>query len=314
MASVAGPSGGLACNTPSPDTQLPVIIYDCFSDTRFGGNVGGVVLQAGGLDTGHMQKIAREINAPVTGFVTGQDGREVTVRFFMPTAEIGMCGHVTVGLFSYLTEEAGMAPGTFVMHAQAGATEVEVKGPQGGPSTVLMAMGLPKLTQPEFDTEALSTALGLPCEMIGHSFPLERAEAGLNHLFVKVENLETVRNLTPDFRKLADVSKAIDVHTIACFSMQTDDPANTLHIRDFCPAVGADEVPASGTTNGALAGYLVRHGLVPAGAQTILAEQGSELGRPSQIRCDITSDADILTGVRVGGRAVASLKGTLFGG
>jgi trans-2,3-dihydro-3-hydroxyanthranilate isomerase len=60
-----------------------------------------------------------------------------------------------------------------------------------------------------------------------------------------------------------------------------------------------------------LAGYLVRHGLVAQGAQIVLAEQGNELGRPSLIRCDITSQNGVLSTVRVGGQAVASLKGTI---
>ena len=101
--------------------------------------------------------------------------------------------------------------------------------------------------------------------------------------------------------------------TVRLLPMETTDPENTIHIRDFCPAVGADEVPASGTTNAALMGYLVRHALVPAGAQTILAEQGSELGRPSLIRCEIVSENGALKSVKVGGQAVASLRGTVAG-
>ncbi len=296
-----------------PTDSLPVIIYDCFSDRRFGGNVGGIVLNAGSLDSEAMQRIAREINAPVTGFVTKEEGQEISVRFFMPAAEIAMCGHVTVGLFSYLTKKAGLEEATFTMHAPAGAVEVQVASEAGGPPTVFMGVGLPVLKTPELDVARLAEALGLHDGVLANVNPLEIAEAGLAHLFVQIESLQAVRDLTPDFKKLAQFSNEIGVQTVACFSMETEDALNTLHIRDFCPAVGADEVPASGTTNGALAGYLVRHGLVPAGAQTVLAEQGSELGRPSRIRCDITSANGQLTGVRVGGQAVASLQGTIPG-
>ena len=293
---------------------LPVLVYDCFSDTRFGGNVGGLVLNANDLSAEMMQNIAREINAPVTGFVTGQDGRDVTIRFFMPAAEIAMCGHVTIGLFSYLSEEGGFDDGAFTMNAPAGAVKVKVTKNRDTPPNVFMEVGLPKLKASEVCEQDLAEALGLKVEDLGTLNPLETAEAGLNHLFVQLENLEAVRDLAPDFRKLTDVSNTCGVNTVACFSMETTEAHNTIHIRDFCPAVGADEVPASGTTNGALMGYLVRHGLVPAGAQTVLAEQGAELGRPSLIRCEITSADGVLTSVQVGGQAVASLKGTVSGG
>ncbi len=294
-------------------TTLPFIVYDCFSDRRFGGNVGGVVLNAGGLETQTMQNIAREINAPVTGFVTHQVDHEISARFFMPSAEIAMCGHVTVGLFSYLAESAGLTDVQFRMKTAAGTVEVQVSGDGTAPPHVFMGVGLPEIRPADLPATDLAQALGLKEDDLIVLTPPEIAKAGLNHLFVHINSLEAVRNLAPDFRRLTELSNGIGVHTVACFTMRTEASENTLHIRDFCPAVGADEVPASGTTNGALAGYLVRHGLVEQGAQIVLAEQGSELGRPSLIRCDITSENGVLTNVRVGGQAVASLKGTIVG-
>lgn len=125
------------------------------------------------------------------------------------------------------------------------------------------------------------------------------------------DQLEDVRALKPDFRQLKELSKKNGVQTVARFSMETDNPENTLHIRDFCPAVGVDEVPASGTTNGALAGYLYKNGLVPDESQLIVAEQGSEIGRPSLIHCEIEASDGQLTSLRVGGQAVASILGTV---
>ena len=300
-----------------PDqSERPFMVYDCFSDVRFGGNIGGIVLNAGGLSDEAMQNIAREINAPVTGFVTALQDRGVTTRFFMPGGEIAMCGHVTVGLFSYLTQDGGFAPGSFTMQAKAGPVQVEVTNNPNTPPDVLMQVGLPVLGVPALDAADLAdlaSALGLPDSEIGKINPLESAEAGLTHLFVQLDSLARVQRLEPDFKKLGEISKAAGVDTIACFALQTETPENTLHLRDFCPAVGADEVPASGTTNGALAGYLVRHGLIPPGRQSVLTEQGAELGRPSLIRTEITSADGNLSDVWVGGQAVASLRGYVAG-
>lgn len=296
-----------------PATELPIVIYDCFSSERFGGNVGGIVLDAAALDSAQMQKIAREINAPVTGFVTGQEGREISVRFFMPGAEIAMCGHVTVGLFMHFADQdpSPEHDSDFVMKAPAGDVNVKVRSTNGAAPSVMMQLSTPTMTEFSVDLASLAEALGVAPSALEIRAPVGGADAGLKHLFVHLESLDEVRALAPDFQKLTEVSNANNVQTIACFSMETDDPANTLHIRDFCPAVGVDEVPASGTTNGALAGYLVQHGFVAAENQQILAEQGSEIGRPSLICSEIEVQDSAIISLAVGGQAVASIKGTL---
>jgi len=292
-------------------------LYDCFSNRRFGGNVGGIVFDSASLDTAHMQQIAREINAPVTGFVMEENKNRVSVRFFMPTTEIAMCGHVTVGLFTHLHEEslkAGHGEHNYVMQAPVGDVNIRVDEQEACLPTVMMQLTVPSISTSEVDLDALSSALGIPSSSIATRVPVGIADAGLKHLLVHLASLSEVQNMAPDFQKLTEISRHHGVQTVACFSMQTEDPENTLHVRDFCPAVGVDEVPASGTTNGALAGYLIKHSLVPAEDQRIWAEQGSEIGRASRVCSEIQVQDNELTGLMVGGQAVASIKGILSGG
>ena len=295
---------------PTNNNKLPIVIYDCFSNRMFGGNVGGIVLDAAMLETDQMQQIAREINAPVTGFITAQNGNEVSARFFMPGAEIAMCGHVTVGLFTHLSQ--GMqGHNEFVLKAQAGDFAIRVEAQGGNLPNVMMQLSPPSVVDSDVDLDALAEALNVPVTAIGTDTPVDIADAGLKHLCVHFSSLSEVQALTPDFQKLAEVSRANGVHTVACFSMETEDAQNTLHLRDFCPALGADEVPASGTTNGAMTGYLLRHGFVPPQSGQILAEQGSEIGRPSLICNEIKIKQDQISDLWVGGQAVASIKGVL---
>ena len=299
-------------NKTTHSKDLPFFVYDCFTDTRFGGNIGGIVFNAGGLSVDDMQNIAREINAPVTGFVTDQKARNITARFFMPGAEIAMCGHVTVGLFSHLSTDRG--DGEFTLTCGAGKVTATVTTDAGALPTVMMQAALPSLKPANLSNPDLAEALGLPAKAFTPLNPPEIAEAGLTHLFVQLATAQAVDSLTPDFTKLTALSKACGVQTVACFAMLNSGPGHRLHIRDFCPAVGVDEVPASGTTNGALMGYLLRHGLLPDGAQTVLAAQGVKLGRPSLIRCETDAAKGTLTQVRIGGQAVASLQGTVARG
>ena len=281
----------------------PFDIYDCFTDTRFGGNVGGVVWDAADLTPEQMLGIARELNAPVTGFVTACDGREVTARFFMPGGEIAMCGHVTIGLFTHLAGDVGGGDRTFTLKAEGGDVPVRVVPGPGG-AKVMMELAVPKTISVEVDEDALLACLGARGVRLA-AVP-GAADAGLRHLFVAFGAADDVAALAPDFVALRALSEAAGVHTVGCFAM-TGEAA--LVIRDFCPAVGVNETPASGTTNGALSGYLVARGLVAPETRRIVARQGNEIGRPSVILSEIVIEGGAVSGLQVGGQAVPSLSG-----
>lgn len=83
----------------------------------------------------------------------------------------------------------------------------------------------------------------------------------------------------------------------------------------MCPGIGNYEESASGTTNGALSCYLIRHKLIdrPAGNNVALqSEQGFEMGRPGRINSEITIENDKITEVKVGGYATRFLEGKLL--
>jgi len=289
-------------------------VYDCFSSKCFGGNPGGIVFAAGDLDDIAMLAIAREINAPVTGFVTqiSDDGRKVSMRFFMPTSEIAMCGHVTVGLFSHLSTDRPTGTDHYTLTAKAGDIAVTATIPESGPARVMMALSPPEYVAVRPDRSDLENALNLRALALSAVPPPSVLDSGLCHLFVCLDDPEAVIRLTPDFAALAALSRALEVHTIACFAMLPEENGEArLVIRDFCPALGVDETPASGTTNAALSGYLLESGLIRSRSQRILASQGKEIGRPSNILTEIAVEANRITHLQVGGNAVRCLSGTV---
>src|SRR5215470_16800998 len=93
--------------------QLPYHVLDVFTDTRFGGNPLGVVLDADGLDTVRMQAVAREFNLSETVFVLKPEHAAHTarVRIFTPAAELPFAGHPTVGTGALLALLRGPASG-----------------------------------------------------------------------------------------------------------------------------------------------------------------------------------------------------------
>jgi PhzF family phenazine biosynthesis protein len=86
-------------------------------------------------------------------------------------------------------------------------------------------------------------------------------------------------------------------------------------MRHFCPAVGVAESAGAGTTNAALATYLIRHGIFQVadgnGQIVVQAEQGIELERASSIRSVVTMSEGFISRLQVGGVATKIFDGEL---
>jgi len=101
--------------------------------------------------------------------------------------------------------------------------------------------------------------------------------------------------------------------TALVFSLETVGAAADVHVRFFAPSYGIPEDPATGSGNGALGAYLVKHGAVPVTEPTthIVSEQGIEVSRPSTLFLEIDSTGGEPGAVRVGGQVVPVIEGTV---
>jgi trans-2,3-dihydro-3-hydroxyanthranilate isomerase len=75
------------------------------------------------------------------------------------------------------------------------------------------------------------------------------------------------------------------------------------------------EDAATGSANGPLGFYLVRHGLVDTAPVTrIISEQGYEMRRPSHLHIEVDFDSDTaeVAGIRVGGGVVIAGRGEIL--
>ena len=78
--------------------------------------------------------------------------------------------------------------------------------------------------------------------------------------------------------------------------------------------MGVAESAAAGTTNAAVAGYLFRHRLIDAGPDGVIeliAEQGIEINRPSEIHSRLHVSANRIETQWVGGVAAKVVTGFL---
>ena len=82
------------------------------------------------------------------------------------------------------------------------------------------------------------------------------------------------------------------------FTTHTVEPGSTVHGRMYGQEIAED--PATGSANGPLGAFLVRHGL--SDGVRIVSEQGFEMGRPSLLYVRVGGTRARITSVHVGGR------------
>ena len=80
-----------------------------------------------------------------------------------------------------------------------------------------------------------------------------------------------------------ELIKNTQAKTVLIFSAQTYNKKNNLSVRFFDNYYGIQEDPATGSANGCLVGYLVKHRYFGKDRINIRVEQGYEIGRPSLI-------------------------------
>ncbi len=289
----------------------PVVLYLAFSEVDSGGSPAGVAVDASELDAETMQQMAAEVGAPATCFVTGFADGVIDVRFFSTTTEYGMCGHGTVGLVTSLVEQEVVVPGAdgrvdLVVRSPGGTVEVEVRCRQDGRPEVWMDLAPASFEPGGVDSAEVVARLGVAIDSLDSSLPIERTVSDFTHLIVPFQDLSAMAAVAPDFDGLTGWCRRIGVDTVALIVTDVADDDHDYRCRDLCPAVGTDEAAATGTTNRALACWLVRQDLLGVGVDghhVLVAGQGIEMGRPSVVCSEVEVVGGRVGRVRVGGVA-----------
>ncbi len=301
------------------ETDLPFAMYDAFAEFPYSGSQAAIVLNASTITHQNRARIAREIGVPATSFVDGVQGNRITLQFYSTVMELPMCGHGTICLITRLVD-AGLLPcegdawHDAILDLPKGEAFVGYRQNAAGRIEVMLDVTPASYTLARLDLDRLTGLLGIAPADLSTDLPVEVASADFIHLCLPLKNLNAMAALNPNFSALAAFCVAEGIETVAAFSTKVTDSRQNLHVRDFCPAVGVAESAAAGTTNAALAGYLWRNGVVApdaAGVVTVLAEQGIELGRPSQITSLITLRDGQIDRLQVGGIATRVTEGVL---
>jgi trans-2,3-dihydro-3-hydroxyanthranilate isomerase len=285
-------------------------IVDVFAEEKYAGNQLAVVRPAEGLPDSVMQKIARETNFSETTFVLGDRKRRggYDVRIFTPAAELPFAGHPTLGTAFVIQQDLIKKPvRKVVLNLKVGAIPVTFAYRGQKPDVLWM-----KQIEPRFgvtlEDRRVAALLGLRPEDLDPRFPVEEVSTGIPFVIVPVKTLEAVKRSAVRTDKLAGLGS--EGKAFLLFAPQVSRPGNDLHVRVFAHGYGVAEDPATGSANGCLAGYLVRHRFLGGPRIDIRVEQGQEIGRPSLLLLRAAETAGKID-VLVGGRVVPVARGKL---
>jgi trans-2,3-dihydro-3-hydroxyanthranilate isomerase len=283
-------------------------VVDVFTTQPLEGNPLAVFPDAAGIDEATMQKIAKEMNLSETVFVlpATRPDCDIAVRIFTPTREMVFAGHPTVGTGFVLLDERIMSPGRsdFVLEESIGPVALRVEK-QDRP---LIWLRTPPIRFGRtFEREAAAQALRLHLDDLLEVAP-QLVTAGNPTVFVAVREKGAVD------RAWLESGRATVFEDVGegpgCVFIFTPVPGGA-YSRMFAPELGVIEDPATGSSTGPLAAYMMKHALISVIDGTrFVSEQGTKMGRRSLLHVLIHGKHGS-DGIEVGGYVTPVAEGVM---
>jgi trans-2,3-dihydro-3-hydroxyanthranilate isomerase len=273
-------------------------VVDVFTERPLEGNPLAVFPNALGLDDVSMQKIAQELNLSETVFIlpAQRSGCAARIRIFTPAREMDFAGHPTIGA-SFVLLEDGIVPKhseRFVLEENIGPVSIRVE--HGGRPMIWLTTP-PIQEGPVLDRALCAGALGLASEDLLAAAP-ERLSAGNPTVFIAVKDKDAVDRAWLDMGGSKQIKGTNPAPVCVFVFAVTPEGA---YSRMFAPEHGVVEDPATGSSTGPLAAYMLRHNLVSGHAGTrFVSEQGTKMGRRSILHVHIRGERGV-DGIDVGG-------------
>ena len=290
-------------------TRNTFYILDVFAERKYAGNQLAVVRGGSALSSDAMQQIAREINFSETTFILADTPRDggFDVRIFTPREEVPFAGHPTLGTAHVIrTQLLGGAAEQVVLNLKVG--QIPVTFGQDGYAWM-------QQIQPAFGQQhaaaTLAAVLGLGVDDIDARFPVQEVSTGLPFFIIPLKQLAALQRAKVQQERYFDLIRDTVAKGLLIFCPEAHAAPNDLSVRVFVDYYGVPEDPATGSANGCLAGYLVKHHYFGRDQIDIRCEQGYEIGRPSLLLLRAAQhDAGI--DIQVGGQSILVAQGELL--
>lgn len=213
---------------------MKINIVDAFTDKPYRGNPAAVCILQSEMPDEWMQSVAAEMNLSETAFlIQQQDG--FTLRWFTPEAEVDLCGHATLASAHLLweanithEEEIKFFTKSGTLSARKNDTWIELNFP-------------------------LEPAEGIEApELLKDCFNVPFKYVGKNRMdfIIEVEDEKVVRCLQPDIALLNTIETRGVIVTA-----RSNEPDVDFVSRFFCPSIGVNEDPVTGSAHCCLGPY-----------------------------------------------------------
>lgn len=291
----------------------PFYIVDVFAEKKYQGNQLAVVNVRKSITDSEMQKFTSEIHFSETTYILSEEARNggYDMRIFTPQTEVPFAGHPTLGTAYIIQQEIiRESVKTVVLNLKVGQIEVDITYRRALPDLLWMKQINPVFGQ-VFKRETLAKVLNIDVNTMDDKFPVQEVSTGLPFIIVPLKMLKTVSGIEINRDAYFALIKKTQSKAILVFCPQTGNLHNDLHVRVFCDYYGMPEDPATGSANGCLAGYLVKHRFFQNTDISIRVEQGLEIGRPSLLHLKAKEIDKEHIEVKVGGKVIPVARGEI---
>ncbi|MHC4435390.1 MAG: PhzF family phenazine biosynthesis protein [Planctomycetota bacterium] len=260
-----------------------------------------------------MQAIAREMNYSETTFILSDAPKDggYDVRIFTPKEEVPFAGHPTLGTaFVIGNEIIKESAETVVLNLKVGQIPVTFDRNRDDGEMLWMRQNEPVFGE-VIEPAVIANVLSLDESEIDERFCVQEVSTGLPVIVVPLRDLAAVKRARTKLDDYFELIDRIEAKAVLVYCPETYCPDNDLNVRVFCDYYGVPEDPATGSANGCLAGFLVKHHYFGDDRIDIRVEQGCEISRPSLLYIRAGRNKEQID-ISVGGKVVMIAKGQLL--
>jgi trans-2,3-dihydro-3-hydroxyanthranilate isomerase len=293
-------------------SRHPFMQVDAFTDRALGGNPCAIVFDADDLDDATRLALARENNLSETAFVVRSDVADFGARYFTPAEEIPLAGHPTIAtVFALIDSGRLKLTGdltTISLELKVGPIRVDIRSEKGVVQQIIMSQTKPQFLA-TYDPGDILPVFGLSIGEGLPGAPIQTVSTGTPQLMIPVKALEALQRVNVNTLELTRLHQRGDFFSVHLFALSGITEQGRTFARHFAPPPDVFEDPFTGSATGGMAAYLWHYGLIDQPA--FIAEQGHWLHRPGRATVEVVGARDAIETVKVGGGAVAVIRGEI---
>ena len=266
--------------------KLDTYIIHTFTSTPFSGNPTGVCWLEKEIKKDILLSIANELNFPVTAFIKRNEKKEnqYSIIYITPTTEIPACGHATLAAAKVVQLRTNKTSALFRTIAN-----IDIQTNLVG-DFIMMGYPVYELQELKVDKNILNSLNIDSYKLAGYCDQLET-------LFIELEDPAILRIIQPIYSDLVKSSDQIKEVVVTSIS---DNKKYDYILRSFCPWIGIDEDPVTGSVHSVLGGYWKKR----LNKEKLNAFQASKRG--GELLINALDDK-----VEIGGKSVVILEGKI---